>query len=71
MRVIVGMVVLTLVLLLVSVVGTTWRMFFPRPPAPYFVCVYVTEHGSTTVTGSTPCPAPVTGVHGTGLTSGH
>jgi hypothetical protein len=49
------LVAVALVLLLVQIAVTTYRTIVPRPPTPYFVCVYVTEHGSTTVTGSAPC----------------
>lgn len=58
--IIVGLAILAVVVMLVFVAVSTWRLAFPqppRPPAPTYVCVYVTEHGSTTVTGSTPCPA--------------
>ena len=56
-RIAFGLLVATLVMLLVSVTLSTWRQIFPRPPVPTYVCVYVTEQGSTTVTGSTPCRA--------------
>jgi Na+/H+ antiporter NhaC len=46
---------LIVALILVSLTVTTWRLIFPRQPTPTYVCVYVTERGSTTVTGSTPC----------------
>lgn len=46
---------LILALLLVSLTVSTWRLIFPRQPAPTYVCVYVTEKGLTTVTGSAPC----------------
>ena len=55
-RIITGLLILTLAVLLVSVTASTWRQVFPRPPAPTYVCVYVAENGSMTVTGSTPCP---------------
>ena len=60
-RVLVGLACLTLVALLVSSVALDWRTFFPappRPPAPIYVCVYLSAQGTTTVTGSTPCATP-------------
>jgi len=55
-----ALLVLVLLLLVVSLAISTYRTLFPRsqPPTPYYVCVYNTEHGTTTVTGSAPCPAP-------------
>lgn len=55
-RIIAGLLILLLGMMIVSVALSTWRQLFPRPPAPMYVCVYVTEQGSTTITGSTPCP---------------
>lgn len=56
-RIIAGLLILTMSVLLISLTLSTWRLVFPRQPAPTYVCVYVTEQGATTITGSAPCPA--------------
>jgi hypothetical protein len=52
--------VLTLLLLLASVSVTTYRTIFPRvqPATQYYVCVYISVDGTTTISGPQPCPRP-------------
>lgn len=52
------LVFLVVILLAVSVAVSTWRLVFPRPSPPTYVCVYISGRGSTTVTGLTPCAIP-------------
>jgi hypothetical protein len=60
MRVLTGLLVLALVLLTVQIAVTTYRTIFPRAQAPtqYYVCVYISGQGSTTISGPQPCPRP-------------
>jgi hypothetical protein len=52
--------VLALALLLTSITVTTYRTIFPRVQAPtqYYVCVYISAEGTSTVSGPQPCPRP-------------
>jgi len=50
--------VLIALLLLLSLAITVWHQFFPRPATPTYVCVYVTDRGTFTGSGSTRCPSP-------------
>jgi hypothetical protein len=52
------LIVAVVLLVILSLFVTTWRVFFPRPAAPTYVCVYITDRGTFTGSGATPCPPP-------------
>lgn len=52
------LIVLVVLLVIFSLAITAWRQIFPRPTSPTYVCVYVTDRGTFTGSGATPCPPP-------------